>query len=163
MKLYELTYLAEAALANATVDDETGELVFSEEHSYPLTEFKDKAVAVAAYLRGLETEAEAIQSAAKAMQERAVAARKRAEGLREYLKRNMEAAEITRIECPWFVLSVVGSSASVQIRELDLIPTEFLRTKTITEPDKTAIKRAIESGQEIKGASLVAGSRLIIK
>jgi len=44
-----------------------------------------------------------------------------------------------------------------------MIPTEFLRTKVITEVAKDEIKRAIQAGQDVPGAHLEQTERLEIK
>jgi hypothetical protein len=43
------------------------------------------------------------------------------------------------------------------------LPEEFLIVRTTEAPDKTALKAALKSGQNINGVSLVAGQRLEIK
>jgi hypothetical protein len=51
----------------------------------------------------------------------------------------------------------------VVIAEDAAIPIEYLRTKTVTEPDKTALKAALQGSTVIPGVSLVAGFRLAIR
>lgn len=63
---------------------------------------------------------------------------------------------------------VTGQMATIQIKkplkkvevyDQNLLPVEFLRTKTIVEPDKIALKKALDSHEEIQGAKLVDGDR----
>lgn len=72
--------------------------------------FNDKAVNVAKFIRNLEASAEAIKAAEEAMAKRRKAMESRAKGLRDYLKANMEKAAVSKIESPWFVLSIQGKS-----------------------------------------------------
>ena len=43
------------------------------------------------------------------------------------------------------------------------LPADFVVETVTTKPDKTAIKKAIQSGQEVSGASLVENRNLQIK
>ena len=89
-----------------------------------------------------------------------------AQGLRDYLKRNMEAAGIERIECPLFRLTVKHNPPAVEVLDERQVPAEFWVTPPPKVPeariDKTAVKAAIKAGMEVPGARLVQGSRLEI-
>jgi hypothetical protein len=54
-------------------------------------------------------------------------------------------------------------SKSVEITNIDELPKEYLKEKIEISADKTAIKKAIESGINISGALLVTKSNLQIK
>ena len=54
-------------------------------------------------------------------------------------------------------------STSVDVYDIDSVPKEFIKTKVETSPDKTAIKNAINSGQEIKGAKIVTNYGIQLK
>jgi hypothetical protein len=54
-----------------------------------------------------------------------------------------------------------GKSKAVSITDESLLGAEFMRIKT--EPNKTAIKEALESGQEVQGALIVENYSLNIK
>ena len=43
------------------------------------------------------------------------------------------------------------------------LPAEFVEIVTTRKVDKTAIKRAIESGAQVSGAVLIRGTRLAIR
>lgn len=60
-----------------------------------------------------------------------------------------------------FVTISSRKSKSVTITDESLLGAEFMRIKT--EPNKTAIKEAIESGQEVQGALIVENYSLNIK
>jgi phage host-nuclease inhibitor protein Gam len=84
-----------------------------------------------------------------------------AQGLRDYLKRNMEAAGIERIECPLFQISIRTNPAAVEVFDEAQVPKELLRVKY--EVDKTAIKAELKAGREVAGCRLVNGTRLEVK
>lgn len=90
-----------------------------------------------------------------------------AQGLRDYLKSNMERAGIEKIECPLFKLSIKHNQPAVEIMDTSSIPAEYWRTPEpkppAPAPDKTAIKKALQSGVDVMGARLVHGTRLEVK
>lgn len=54
-------------------------------------------------------------------------------------------------------------SKSVEVTDSNLLPKEYLKEKIEINPDKNAIKKAIESGIDIPGALLVTKSNLQIR
>lgn len=48
----------------------------------------------------------------------------------------------------------IMESKSVVVSDASLLPQQFQRTKITVEPDKKAIKEAIESGQDVRGAAI---------
>jgi hypothetical protein len=54
-------------------------------------------------------------------------------------------------------------SKSVEVTDYNQLPKEYLKEKIEISADKTAIKKAIESGENISGALLVTKSNLQIK
>lgn len=90
-----------------------------------------------------------------------------AQGLRDYLKSNMERAGIEKIECPLFKLSIKHNPPAVEIIDTSSIPAEYWRTPEpnppVAAPDKTAIKKALQAGVDVMGAKLTHGTRLEVK
>lgn len=86
----------------------------------------------------------------------------KADGLRDYIKMNMEAAGITKIEADLFKLSIAKNPPAVDVFEQDLIPESFM-TKPEPQrpvPDKKAITDALKAGDEVPGARLTQSTRL---
>lgn len=54
-------------------------------------------------------------------------------------------------------------SKSVEVTDCNQLPKEYLKEKIEINPDKTAIKKALEQGEIISGALLVTKSNLQIK
>lgn len=90
-----------------------------------------------------------------------------ADGLRAYLKDNMERAGIEKIECPLFRLTIKKNPPSVELLDTSALPAEFWHTPEpkppVAAPDKTAIKTALAAGVVVPGARLVQGTRLEVK
>lgn len=126
-------------------------------------ELQDKAVNVAKFMRNLESFAEAIKAAEEQMARRRKAIEARAKWIRDYLKGNMEACGITRIESPWFCLSIQRNPPAVEVFDPVAVPDEFKRPVVEIKIDKTAIKEAIERGEDVPGAMLTRGVRLVVR
>ena len=124
-----------------------------------------KAVNVAKFVENLEAQAGVIQAAANAMTARAQRVQKRANSVREYLKFNMQATGITRIECPEFTIRLQDNPEAVRISEGATVPDEFMVTPEPppATPDKKALKAAIKAGREIDGVWLEKGQSLRIE
>lgn len=90
-----------------------------------------------------------------------------ADGLRAYLKDNMERAGIEKIECPLFKLSIKKNPPSVEVIDPLSLPAEFWRTPEpkppVAAPDKAAIKAALQDGKDVPGARLNQGTRLEVE
>ncbi|CAA9889093.1 conserved hypothetical protein [Candidatus Methylobacter favarea] len=126
-------------------------------------EIEDKAVNVAKFMRNMETTALAIKEAEAAMAKRRKALENRVSWMKAYLKENMEKSGITKIECPYFKLSLQANPSAVTVLDEAAIPAEFKEPVISWKIDKTAIKEAIKLGKSVPGADLVNGSRLVIK
>lgn len=111
----------------------------------------------------LESDAEECRRIAREATERARRLEARADWLlNTYLKRNMEALGEKKVETPLYTASVALNPRAVEITDEKAIPGMFLVQKTTYAVDKVAVKRAIEGGQEVPGARLVQGSRLVV-
>ena len=128
-------------------------------------ELEDKAVNIAKFIRNMEATADAIKKAEADMAKRRKAFENRVQWLKDYLKANMEATGISKIECPYFKLSIAKNPPSLELFDTEAIPGEYKHIETVTteQIDKAAIKVALTNGQAITGARLVNGTRLVIK
>lgn len=90
---------------------------------------------------------------------------KKAQGLREYLKTNMLACGISKIDTPLFKISIRNNPEAVDIFDLLQVPSEYMRQPETPPavPDKAAIKTFLKIGGDVPGARLVQGQRLDIK
>lgn len=112
---------------------------------------------------------EASADAIKQLEERLCRRRKSMEGrvkfLRDRLKQAMEIAGMKRIDAPQFSISVQMNPPAVDVFEPDLVPNQYLRypAPPPPEPNKTAIREAIESGEDVPGARLTRSTKLVIR
>ena len=122
-----------------------------------------KLRAVVAYSLELEIQAVGVAEAAKRMESRRKALETRVEALRAYALREMQACGIGEVSTAEFAAKVAKKPPSVHILEGAELPEEFLRTKTVVEPDKAALKAALQAGRDIVDVHLISGYRLAIK
>lgn len=81
----------------------------------------------------------------------------RAKAKRRTLLTILDATGQKKMERPLATVSRRSGSMSVQITDEDAIPTQLKTVKTVTSPDKAAIKAQIEAGEDVPGAALVRG------
>lgn len=133
-------------------------------------EFEDKAENVAQFIKSLKAEAEDIREEEKSLAARRKSKEKRAESLTRYLLGCMKQMRREKIETARCKLSVKKNPESVQVADEDGLARELLARGRIElirvkppELDKTALKKALQSGEIISGAALGRTESLIIK
>jgi len=132
-------------------------------------EFNLKAENVALFIKNLKAEALALETEEKVLRERRRQKERKAESMIAYLKSNMEACGLTKIECPKAKISIRNNAESVQIvDELTLISwaqenNEELLKYSLPEIKKTELKKLLQANQKIPACSLIRTQSLIIK
>lgn len=128
-------------------------------------DLNEKAVTIAQFTRNLDATADAVREAGKAMLARADRLARRAESIRNYMLYQLEFAQVSKIESPWFVIAVRKNPPTVVIDDEKALPAQFMvqPEPPAPRPDKAAIKDAIKAGEDVPGAHLVQSSRLEIK
>ena len=125
---------------------------------------EDKAKNVAMVIRNMEASAKAIKDAADGMMLRAKAEETRAKNLKAYLQSTMVATGISKIESPYFVISLRNNPESVVIDADSQIPDDYMREIPASySPDRILIKKAIQDGYEVPGCHLTRTQSLQIK
>lgn len=125
-------------------------------------ELEAKATNVAMCIRNLEVNADAISEAAKQMTERAKRVQARADRIRDYLYFHMQQTGITKIECPYFKLSIKNNPPMVCVDSKEDIPKKYW----VPQPDalnKVEILRDLKDGANVPGVHLMQRQRLEIK
>jgi len=108
-----------------------------------------KSTNVAKYVQNLYASATAIDNAMKQMVERKKALENKADRIKKYLKDNMEASGIHRIECPEFVIKIANNPPKVILGDEDLIPAKFKKKVVTTTIDKSDNKKILSSGKDV--------------
>lgn len=161
IKLHEIPAALAGMLDLIQVDEETGEIEPATLESVQIAS-EEKIIATAMYIRRLDALNKATKETIQDLQERVSADSKRIEALKWLMTKAMDSFQYTEVKSPEVTLRFRKSS-SVEITDSESLPEQFLRTKTVVEPDKTAIKNALKAGEKIQGAQLVESRNLQIK
>lgn len=161
IKLHEIPAALAGMLDLIQVDEETGEIEPATLESVQIAS-EEKIIATAMYIRRLDALNKATKETIQDLQERVRADSKRIEALKWLMTKAMDSLQYTEVKSPEVTLRF-RKSTSVEIIDSEALPEHFLRTKTVVEPDKTAIKNALKAGETILGAHLVESRNLQIK
>jgi hypothetical protein len=94
----------------------------------------------------------AVDSTVVELLERMKRFERREEAMRVLAFKVMEAADLRKIELPEATLSIANGQQRVLVLDADALPNDLTRIKR--EPDKAAIKKILETGEEVSGAVL---------
>lgn len=100
--------------------------------------------------------ADAAKSQATAIAARAKRITERAAAKKKTLKLILDATGQKKVERPRGTVSKMAGRVSVEITDENAIPTQLCVTKI--QPDKSAIKKQLDAGEDVPGARLVRGS-----
>ncbi len=163
MNLYQLKqiYLQDAQkLQDLEIDEQT----LADTLEAMSGDLETKATNTVMLAKNMRVTAAAIKEAEAAMAARRKAIEARADYLEKRVFNTMLETGITKIECPYFTLSIQANPPSVEVFDALQIPADYLREVPVTyAPDKALIKKAIVDGFEVPGAKLTTSRRLVIK
>lgn len=127
-------------------------------------EFEDKAEQILAIIKNERAMEVMLKEEAKALTERARASANKVANLKDYLVTSMETMEKKKINAGLHSLTVRKGVQSVNIIDVEKLPSDFVEYETVVKPDKNMIKEKMKLGEKIEGAELVTGkSTLLIK
>ena len=124
--------------------------------------FKDKATNYVKFIRSEEAGLTAIDEEIKRLTALKKSKVSKIDNLEARLSNSMQSIGFDKYDLGLFKLSFRKSS-SVEVIDVDRLPEGFKRVKTTVDADKIAIKKAIEAGQEVTGASIKHSASLQIK
>ena len=165
----ELGYRAVLApvSAEASKAEKEAYLACMKEHDLVISEvgawcspiaFDEKVEGIACWIKELTAYAKAVKEEKDKLAERHKAAENRVENLKQYL---MHVLNGQKFKTPKVTISY-GKSVSVDAPDWRVVPEAYLKTKD-PELDKTAIKKALQEGLSVPGASLVEKQHIRIK
>lgn len=163
LSLYEMSDQYQF-LANDLYDYETG--VVDETTLARLNELTDsmenKAINIVMLYNSLEATRDAIKKEKDKMAAREKAFTSQVARLKEYLLTNMQRCQITKVECPQFVIGLQNNPISVEILNENEIPKKYDK-KPKREIDITKIKDDLKNGVVIPGVRLVQRQSIRIR
>lgn len=131
-------------------------------------EVESKAESVAQYIKSLTAETDALAAEIKILQQRKKSKESKIENMKNYLKDCLIQTGMNKIETSRCLLSIRNNAESVSIQnEKEFIEqyknshTEYFKFKP--EISKTEIKKILQSGMKIDGATLERTQSIIIK
>ena len=124
--------------------------------------FKDKATNYVKFIRSEEAGLSAIDEEIKRLTALKKSKVSKIDNLEARLSNSMQSIGFDRFDLGLFKLSF-RKSTSVEVIDVDQLPDSYKRVKTTIDPDKVAIKKAIEAGQEVSGATIKNSVSLQIK
>lgn len=164
MNIYEIDRQIAELIENG-VDPETGELTLDQAALDALQLERDKKIeSLACYIKNLSYDVKALKAEETALAERRKTAEKKAERLKKYLSEVLAGEKFStpRVVIRW------SKTKSVQVDEpvfLNCKANEMIPDAITyeTKISKTAIKKAIESGQKVIGAEIVENLSMSIR
>jgi len=132
-------------------------------------ELDKKIENIGCYIKNLESDVDALKKEEDNLKKRRKSAENKIEGLKRYLDGYLTACYPNESDkAKWKFKTakcLLGfrKSTSVEVPNIDELDKEFIKTKTEISADKTAIKDAIKSGKEVKGAFLKNNLNLSVK
>lgn len=157
MKLYEIKEELEQLIEAREYAEDSNEL--EQAISDLKMDFQEKAENVALYIKNCISDAEAIKAEEKKLTERRKALENKATRIKSYLAVMLDGAKISTGK----VSVSYRKSMSVDVPDVNDIPLSFQRVEKKVSADKTAIKKAIQAGEEVHGAILIEKKSVVIK
>ena len=152
MNLYEINNAMQEC-----VNLETGEIDLELFEKLQL-EKDEKIENVALWIKNLSSDVEGMENEKKAFEERIKATKNKVIALKTYLEMALNGEKFQTAKCS----ITFRKSKSVNVLDVSKLDKDYLKYADPTA-DKTAIKKAIESGVTVIGASLVENLNVQIK
>ena len=125
-------------------------------------QLQSKAIDYSYVIKQLDSDCEQIDAELKRLQQLKKVRTNLAERLKDTISNAMNLYEVEKIETPLIKLSF-RNSESVEITNESQLDACFIVTKTVSTPDKKAIKDAIKNGEVVTGATISYNRNLQIK
>jgi hypothetical protein len=139
-------------------DAETGEILNPESLEALSMEREQKIENIALWIKDLEAEAQALKAEKQAFEERQKAAERKAASLKKYLLSALGGENFKTIKAA----VTFRKSQKVEVPDVYKLNENFVRYSEPTA-DKAAIKKAIQAGQTVEGATLVESLSISVK
>ncbi len=162
VSLYEISTDFLKALDGLEVDEETGEIKNFDAVESLNAQFEEKAESVACYIKNLAAFADDLKAEEDTLSARRKSAERRIDSMKKYLTSCLESVGKDKVETVRARISF-RKSVQVQIEDEAALPADYVTTTVTKSPDKTAIKKAIQGGQDVTGASLIEKRNIQIK
>jgi outer membrane murein-binding lipoprotein Lpp len=140
------------------IDLETGEILNEERLNELQMERNEKLEKVALWIKELNAEADALKAEKQAFADRQKAAENKAESLKKWLANALAGEKFKTTK----VMVSFRKTKSVEVADIFALDENYVKYSEPTA-DKAAIKKAIEAGEIVKGATLVENVSISVK
>lgn len=138
-QLYALTGKLAELQAMFDTDDESLKEALQNAMNEIQGEFEIKADSIVRLRRNIESDVDAIDKEVERLNELKRIKKNSLDAISDYLRRNMEAANLKTIKRPLFTLTLALAPERVIIDNLDAVPDEWVVVRSTIDPDKKAI------------------------
>ena len=161
MKLYDINYLMELYFDDL-VDPETGEINEEVEKQLESLDIDrtEKIENTCCLIKNIRAEAKAVKDEMDNLDSRYKALMNKADRTENWLSTQLKDGEkpkMTKADIGW------RKSERTEIVDEDKIPEKYMKFVTKGTPDKTLIKDAIKSGEEVPGAVVITTNNMKVK
>lgn len=159
--------IAMEELWEMAIDEETGEVkdaaLLEELQQGIETTLKEKSADIVKYYKNRDSLIESIDKEIKRLQELKKIGEKKQDSFKNYIKMCMEKMGVKKIETSNGNISLRKTPESVELIDEEIIPEKFKTTVQLEKISKTDIKKALQEGEEVPGATLKRGMSINIK
>ena len=122
---------------------------------------EDKLESIAKVIKNLDAMADAYEDEERRLKAKKQAAKNRIDGLKKYVKNNLEVIGKDKVEAGIFKWSLQNSPPKLVVTDETIIPLKFFKVERTLMKDE--LKRVISSGHNINGAEIVREKHLRLK
>lgn len=150
-------------LINQIIDN-GGEITPQQELNLQITrdQLQYKGTNYAFVIKKLDAECDIIDAEIKRLTELKKVRQNACERLKNNISHAMQIFEVDKIESPLIKLSF-RKSQSVEVDDVNSLPSEYKIVKVTEQADKMKIKQALQNGEQIQGCSIITNTNLQIK
>lgn len=133
-------------------------------------EMADKLANCGAFVKQLSSEVDALEAEIKSLRNRSAAKKREIESFKTYIMACMDHADVKKVDQPLAKLTIRNNPESVSVANekafidwAQIMNRDDLLRYSAPDINKTAIKTALNDGQDIPGVQIVRTKSLLIK
>lgn len=162
-KLYQINEDLENIIEQARIEAEENDGIVSDELFQAIEELgierEQKIEGVALHVKSIDAYLDSIKKEEDRLKKLKLAASKERDGMKLFLSNALMGEKFSTTKCN---IAFRRSVATI-IEDENALPTKFIEVKFTSSPDKAAIKKAINAGEEVAGAYLQENKNISIK
>lgn len=157
MNLYEIVEQVE--LVGKAIEENQGELDNNLDNmsSLVFSALTQKTDGCANYIHRMNDQIDAANNRVKELQSFIKAKKHHVENFKKYIIYCLDSANLQKVEGNVYSFKKTKPREQVEITNADIVDGKFKTEVVTTKVSKTAIKKAIEAGEEVNGAKIILG------